>query len=174
MAKSKKTGRSLSEAVSIRERFMDREHSRVERVSWEWPDSMVEVGTCEAILYTSDKWQKDGKEINYKHVAEGPQRLFLREDVAEGFSGPVVKLKSLPDSFAVLAKSLGVQAHLFADDSGEKFQKDFAELRFPGACMLGAGKLLNGDTTCFVYDRSGVLALVVGDKLDVLKDGIVG
>ena len=168
-------GQDLDKAVKLRERFQDREHSSVRRMPWNWPKQMVEVGTCEAILYNSDKWQKDGKRIDYKHVSEGPQRLLLSLKEADGgvMHGPLVDLKAMPDSFAVLAKSLGVQTRLFANDDGTKFQKDYAQLSFSG-CTLGAGILKNGDTFCFVFDDSGVVALVVGDKLEVLKDGIVG
>lgn len=168
--------KDLQKAVKLRETFMDRNHSSVRRMQWSWPDDMIEVGTCEAILYKSDKWQKDGREVDYKHVSEGPQRLLICESMAEmdDLRGPWVDLEKMPDSFAVLAKSLGIQARLYADDSGTKFQKDYVEMRFPRGSMLGAGRLRNGDTFCFVYGQSGVFALVVGDKLDVLKDGIVG
>jgi hypothetical protein len=168
--------KDLQTAVKIRKTFMDREHKSVRRMNWDWPEDMVEVGTCEAILYRSDKWQTNGKEIDYKHVAEGPQRLLVSESLADidDLHGPGVRLKKMPDSFAVLAKSLGIQARLYADGLGKRFQKDYVEMRFPKECMLAAGKLRTGDTFCFIYGRSGVFALILGDKLDVLKDGIVG
>ncbi len=139
---------------------------------------MIEVGNCEAILYTSNKWQKDGKMIDYKHVKESDQKLLLRPDVAasgdaDEFYGPYVDLDGeFPDSFAVLADSLSVQAHLYSNEAGTKYS-DYVDLKFPKS-KLGAGKFDDGAVFCFVYDRSGVLAVVIGEELDVIKDGIVG
>jgi hypothetical protein len=139
---------------------------------------MIEVGDCEAILYTSNKWQKDGKMIDYKHVKEGAQKILLRPDVAftgdaEDMFGPEVNMEGeFPDSFAVLADTISIQAHLYDNDAGTKFG-EYVDLKFPKS-KLGAGKFDDGGVFCFVYDRSGVLAVVIGEELDVLKDGIVG
>lgn len=134
-------------------------------MDWKWPKEMVEVGTCEAIMYTSDKWQEDGKQIDYKHVSEGYQELYLRPDIDIFDSGSTTNVSGMPDSFAVLADSLGIQA---------KVGDEYYELKFPKGSKLGAGKFKNGEVFCFVFDQTGVLALAIGDKLDVLKDGIVG
>jgi len=169
---------SIDRSIRIRENFYDKPHRSQKRVSWSWPKEMIEVGDCEAILYTSNKWQEDGKMIDYKHVKEGEQKLLLRPDVnltgdADELYGPMVDLRGeFPDSFAVLADSLGIQAHLYANDAGTKFG-DYLDLKFPQS-KLGAGKFDDGSAFCFVYDRSGVLAVVIGKSLDVLKDGIVG
>lgn len=170
--------KSLDRSIKIREDFYDTPHKRIEQVKWDWPERLVEAGDCEAILYTSNKWQKDGKEIDYKHVKEGPQKIFLREDInltgeEQEFFGPLVDMRGeFPDSFAVLAKSLGIQARLYVDNEGKKYGH-YVDLKFPKS-MLGGGKFEDGTTFCFVYDSSGVLALVIGEKLDILKDGIVG
>lgn len=170
--------KSLGNAIKIREDFYDKPHKKQQQVNWAWPAEMVEVGDCEAILYTSNKWQKDGKMIDYKHVKEGDQKLMLRSDVAltgdaDEMFGPVVDMRNeFPDSFAVLAQSISIQARLYSDDSGKKYG-DYVDLKFKGS-KLGAGKFDDGSSFCFVYDKSGVLAVVVGEKLDVLKDGIVG
>lgn len=174
----KAKAKSIDRSIKIREAFHDKPHKRQERVTWEWPREMVEVGDSEAILYTSDKWQKDGKMIDYKHVKEGEQKLLLRSDIAftgdaEEMFGPMVDVKGdFPDSFAVLADSLSIQAHLYADHEGNSYG-DFVDLKFSRS-KLGAGRCDDGSCFCFVYDKSGVLAVVIGPKLDVLKDGIVG
>lgn len=168
----KKTGKQLDQAVKIRETFTDRPHTSVRRMGWDWPKTMISIGTCEAILYRSDKWQKDGKEIDYKHVAEGPQELLVGDVLFEGAPSDIkaenVRMNDWPDSFAILAKSLGVQSKLRTRDGR------YVEMRFPKGSMLGAGKFKDGSVFCFVFNFSGVLALVQGEKLDVLKDGIVG
>ena len=166
----RKTGKDIETAVKIREKFTDRPHESVRRMDWEWPSSMIEVGTCEAIMYSSDKWQKRrGDKKDYKHVAEGPQRLYLKANADLGGAKPrgkKIELKGMPDSFAILADSLGVQSKLH--ETGE-----YVQLGFPKS-TLAAGKFRNGKVFCFVFDASGVIAMVVGEKLDVLKDGIVG
>ena len=155
--------RSLSRSIKIRENFYDKPHNSTQKVKWEWPDEMIEVGECEAILYTSNKWQKNGKMIDYKHVKEGPQKLLLRPHVAfagdeDEMYGPYVNLKGdFPDSFAVLAESLGIQARLYSDDDGKKYS-GYADLKFSRS-KLGAGQFDDGSTFCFVYDQSGVLAV---------------
>lgn len=170
--------KSIDRSIRIREDFYDKPHRQTQKVSWKWPTKLIEVGDCEAILYTSNKWQRDGKMIDYKHVKEGAQKLLLRPDVAfhgdeEEYFGPYIDMRGeFPDSFAVLAKSLGIQARLYADDEGKTYG-EYVDLKFPRS-MLGAGKFDDGSAFCFVYDSSGVLAVVIGEELDVIKDGIVG
>jgi len=170
--------KTLRNAIKIREDFHDKPHVKQQRVKWTWPREMIEVGDCEAILYTSDKWQKDGKKIDYKHVKEGEQKLLMRPDVTptgdeEEIFGPLVDLHGdFLDSFAVLADSLSIQARLYANDEGTKYG-DYVDMKFPRA-KLGAGRFDDGGTFCFVYNSTGVLAVVIGEELDVLKDGIVG
>jgi hypothetical protein len=169
---------SIERSIKIREDFYDKPHRQKKKVAWHWPDQMIEAGDCEAILYTSNKWQKDGRMIDYKHVKESPQKLLLRQDLnfqgdEEDFAGPIIDLKGdFPDSFAVLADCLGVQARLYLDDEGKKLGP-YVDLKF-SRCKLGGGKFEDGSAFCFVYDSSGVLAVVIGRDLDILKDGIVG
>lgn len=170
--------KSLGRSIEIREAFYDKPHKNKSRQRWDWPSHLVEVGTCEAVLYSSDKWQSDGKMIDYKHVAEGPQQLLLREDLTfsgdeEEFYGPRVSMRGeWPDSFAVLAKALGIQARLYKDHDGKQ-RGSYVDLKFPPS-KLGAGTFQGGGNFVFVFDSSGPLAVVVGSKLDILKDGIVG
>lgn len=171
--------KTLDRSIKIREDFHDKPHSRQQKVSWKWPTKLIEVGDCEAILYTSNKWQKNPrKTVDYKHVAEGPQKLLLRPDIQfsgdeKEFFGPTINMRGeFPDSFAILADSMGIQARLYSDDSGKKYS-GYVDLKFPRS-KLGAGKFDDGGAFCFVYDSSGVLAVVIGKELDILKDGIVG
>src|SRR5690606_27940567 len=170
--------KSIDRSIKIREDFHDKPHSRQQQVRWAWPEERIEVGDCEAIPYTSNKWQKDGKQIDYKHVKEGGQKLLRRPDIAltrdaDEMFGPEMDLtRELLDSLAVLEKSISIQPRLYSDDSGKKFG-DYVDVKFSGS-TLGAGKFDDGGTFCFVYDSTGVLAVVIGEKLDVLKDGIVG
>lgn len=170
------------QAIEIRERFVDRPWEREESVPWKWPKSMREVGRWQAgegaIMYASDKWQKRrGHMIDYKHVAEGEQRLlavpgFMREYAAPSkkldVEGPSVELnRPMPDTFAKLAPILGIQAYL---NDGEFYQIEVAHAELGAAVHPGTKKPF-----LFVYHKTaGPLLLLTGKELDVLKDGIVG
>jgi len=170
--------KSLERSVRIREDFMDKPHRRKWVPGWEWPKELQEVGECEAVMYRSNKWQKDGRQIDYKHVKEGPQKLLLvprmqakGEDIM--FRGPLVDLRGeMSDTFAVLADCLSVQARLYSDSRGKRYG-DYVDLKWPRS-KLGAGEFDDGGAFLVIYDREGVLGLIIGEKLQVLKDGIVG
>ena len=182
-----------ADAVSIREKFIDAPVTKEEAMRWKWPRHMQEIGRWHAsdgaIMYASNKWQKNpNKIIDYKHVAEGPQRLlavprFVRQyhhtSKPVKIYGPTVELnRPMPDAFAVLAPILGLQAELYdcgTDASPESSGDSTYQIEI-GNAMLGAAKHPEtGRTFLFVYTESeGPLCVITGDELDVEKDGIVG
>jgi hypothetical protein len=184
----------LEAAAAIRETFTDRPAERRQKVSWKWPKSMKEVGHCEAVMYASDKWQK-GRGRNwledYKHIAEGLQYMLVRPGFLVDFNdprraldvvGPTVELDEMPDAFAVLAYPLGVQVRLYLpDDSAEGYylpnnsgDQGLYEIVIKHA-HLGGGRFPDtGERFLFIYTAAGVEMLIVGEKLDIEKDGIVG
>lgn len=183
----------IDTAERIRETFVDRPAEKHESMPWDWPKRMKEVGSWTAgegaICYTSDKWQKRRDQfVDYKHVAEGPQRLlvipgFLREYHRPGtklsVGGPMVEVDGpMPTAFARLAPILGLQAHLYEGtdtdyalngDDGY-YQINIANAELGGAIHPGTGKPF-----LFVFTKSaGVLCMILGSELAVEKDGIVG
>lgn len=178
---------SLKDARDLRRTFHDKEPDHETPVRWEWPPTLREVGSCEAVMYSSAKWQRRANRyIDYKHVAEGKQRLcvkpgFLRDEEGGGalaVVGPTVELNGMPRSFAVLAKVLGLQANLYAgtaddyhlpDDGENLYQIDIA-----GAWLGAARHPTTDETLLFVYTDSGVHCVITGAKLAIEKDGIVG
>ena len=176
------------DARELRETFMDRGMRRVNHFDWEWPDRLCEVGTCLAVMYSSDKWRKPGKYVDYKHVSEGPQLLYAKPDFIvdeDGqpmrVPGPVVELGGeLPDTIALLAPILGIQCQLYQPDmSGGYYlpngDEGIYELAIPRAKLGAVRDPRSGKAYLVVFtDREGVLCLVTGDELDVMKDGIVG
>jgi len=181
-------GSSVEVARAMRETFVDRAPSRETIVPWQWPKTMQEIGRWEAVMYTSDKWQKQlGKMEDYKHIIESNQgwilarRDFLREYGAPSrripVCGPLIDLGEMPSAFAVLADILGVQIRLYDSDEAD-FPEDedagFYQVTISGA-KLGGGRFPDtGETFLIVYTRGGVDLLLMSEKLDVLKDGIVG
>jgi hypothetical protein len=181
----------LATASSIRETFVDRPPERRQNVPWRWPRVMREVGRCEAVMYASDKWQK-GRGRNwledYKHIAEGAQWVLARPGFLVDFKtgdeldlcGPEIELYPMPTSFAVLADVLGIQMQFYEDaDNSDGYMLPNGDAGLYEVTIarakLGAGKFPDsGDTFLFLYTAAGVELLIVGEKLDVEKDGIVG
>lgn len=176
-------------ARNIRETFVDRPSEHEITVPWKWPRALREVGVCEAVMYASDKWQKRrGDMVDYKHVAEGPQWLLARPgflvhydepDRKISVTGPTIDLGRMPDSFAVLADILGVQMRLYepTEDGGYALPRDsegYYEVTIARA-KLGAARFPDtNEAFLIVYTSAGVDLLIVGEQLDIKKDGIVG
>ena len=178
---------SFDEAKRIRETFTNAPADKVEEVDWQWPKQVQEIGTCEAVMYSSSKWQKRATDFeDYKHVAEGKQYLYaipgsigFQREYGRGGSklaGPMRSVGRLPSSYAVLAKILGVQARLYVDDAGNMPKgADDGYYQIDLAGWLGATRVAGtGELVLFIYTDSGVHCLIVGEILDIEKDGIVG
>lgn len=177
------------QAERIREAFVDRPVEKVEEMSWSWPKQLRLVGSCLAVMYTSDKWQKKrGDMIDYKHIAEGPQNFYVAHDFLRDFDsdpsgsaklqvgGPMIEMQgTMPDAFAVLAPALGVQAQLNGPDGMEPNPgENLYQIDLDGVTLGAAKHPETGETFLILYDDKRVLALITGRILDVEKDGIVG
>jgi hypothetical protein len=176
-------------ARNLRETFVDRPVEQEIAVPWRWPRALREVGVCESVMYASDKWQKRRDEIvDYKHVAEGPQWVLARPGFLVHYdrpdrklpvAGPMIELGPMPDSFAVLADILGVQVRLYeSTDDGYALPSDstegFYEVTIARA-KLGAARFPDTHQAfLIVYTSAGVDLLIVGEQLDIERDGIVG
>jgi len=173
--------KSFDAARQLRETFVDRKMTRVEEMRWEWPKAMVEVGTCEAVMYSSDKWKRIGDLIDYKHNAEAKQRVCVCQDFIRDYhSGKPLSLTEfdiqlpsrMPDAVAELANILGLQVQFYDDDgesSGEYHQVNIARAK------LGAAKYpRTGETFLLIYTPSQLCAIITGEELAVERDGITG
>ena len=175
---------SVAAAREMRRKFHDKEPEHETAVPWDWPDELQEIGTCEAVMYASPKWQQNPRKIiDYKHVAEGPQRILVRKGFVHDHRGsreldvvgPHHELNDMPDAFAVLDKILGVQVQLYAgSDEEPELPGDFFQIDIPGAWLGAAKHPETGETFLIVYTNDGVHCLIVGPQLGVEKDGIVG
>jgi len=182
--------------------FKDREVEYEKKVKFTWPRYLQHVGANLGQGYDSDKWKKGSlgrREWElYKHVAESRNKLlcvpgFLADEetgtkiktigpVFDTFSWP------MPDSFADLAlfSEANIQLHTVGTDSAPGFGRGqnngIVAVAVRHAC-IGCSKILwsredsraKDQPFLFVYtERDGVMFMVVGDTLDVEKDGIVG
>lgn len=173
---------SFDDARRIRERFQDREMERVSELGWTWPKRMDEVGTNLAIAYSSNKWQRNrGTFEDYKHVSEGPQRVFLNPefDIVGYFgeSAPPIyaasaTMSGMPDAIAELADFLGIQIEF--DDAQGKPSGECYQVNIVRAKLGSARHPVTGETFLLVYTRTMLCMLITGSILGVEKDGIVG
>lgn len=176
---------SESEAIELFETFHDRPFKRRIRFNFGWPKTFEEIGSAHAQMYRSNKWKKSPKDYeDYKHVAEGPQRCFAVPGFLRDASNKPIKThgqtyglpEPMPTHITVLGKLIGVQIRLF-DKGGRlpKGDKNLYEVTVPFG-MLAAAKFPDEDEKfLIVYTQNeGVCMLIVGDELDIEKDGIVG
>lgn len=180
----------IESAQRIRETFVDRKVDKKIPISWSWPKKLYCVGQNEAVQYTSDKWKKRGDYQDYKHVAEGPQQLFVRSGFLADYatrrrcdfpSDEVILPARMPTAIAELAPILGLQFQPYADPepemrddddlvlSGEYYNIDITRA-YVGAAVHPETK----QTFLIVYTRKALCAIITGDILGVEKDGIVG
>lgn len=175
-----------AEAKRLRETFMDRPARKVDQMNWSWPDSMREVGECVAVMYSSDKWQTPGDYSDYKHVAEGPQLVYVKDgflcDEDGGpleVLGPRVELNGrMPTTIATLAPIIGIQIRLYEGRGrgGYRLAKEgnLYHVDVPRAKIGAAKHPDTGETFLCVFSKDDVAAVITGRHLEVLKDGIVG
>jgi len=191
-------------AIGMTERFNDRPWEYRENLPFMWPNHMQNVGDSLAVAYASDKWKPKGKngkrEIElYKHLAESRNRALvqpglLRDEYKPNKTwptkGPTVSLVDvpLPQHFAILGLFEEINLQLYT--KGTNRRPRFSDKKDEGVVgvrvrhgMLGGSYIrwseLYRDEAdqpfLFVYTRAaGVCIIVVGDSLDVHKDGIVG
>ena len=187
-------------ARDMRETFQNAPVTRQRRFSFDWPPLLHNVGDSLAVAYASDKWKKKKKDYElYKHLAESRNRvlcvpgLIVDEDSPSKrwpVIGPMVDMTDVPHPrhFAELALFEEANLKLYTDGTDE--DPKFGRGRDVGVVtitvkhgLLGGGKFLwsrddrgrSDQPFLFVYtERDGVLLIIVGEELDVLKDGIVG
>jgi hypothetical protein len=191
-------------AIGMTERFKDRPLEYSEELPFSWPTYMQNVGDSLAVAYDSDKWKPKGNggkregEL-YKHLAESRNRALvqpglLRDEYKPNKTwptkGPTVSLASvpMPQHFAVLGLFEEINLQLFtrgtnrspafSDDKDEGVVGVRVRHGMLGGSYIRWSELYDNEKDqpfLFVYTRAaGVCIIVVGDDLDVHKDGIVG
>lgn len=190
-------------ARNYRETFAARPVEMQVELPFEWPAIMQNVGDSLAVAYASDKWEKkraDGSRFVelYKHLAESRNQALalpglLRDeddpDRQVQTYGPLVSLESvpMPQHFAVLGlfEEASLELHTSMNAGRPRFSGGDGgvvrvEVRHG---MLGASKLLwskkrkaaQDQPFLFVYtEQDGVMMIIIGERLDVERDGIVG
>jgi hypothetical protein len=191
-------------AIGITETFKDRPFEFRENMSFGWPRSLQNVGDSLAVAYESDKWKpKDAagrREAElYKHLAESRNSVYVKRGLLKDYykpnrgwpvKGAMISFTGcpMPRHFAILGLFEEASLQLYTDGTAQdpefgKGEDDGIVKVTIGHGMLGASKMLwsredpnePDEPFLFVYTKSaGVLMFIVGDKLDVKRDGIVG
>jgi hypothetical protein len=188
-------------AREMRETFQHKPSKRKRRFGFDWPTSLQNIGDSLAVAYNSDKDLQNprGEWILYKHLAESRNRVLavpglIMCDDAPGESwpviGPMVSMLDVPHPrhFAELALFEEVNVKLYTAGTNEN--PKFGRGRDAGVVtvtvkhgLLGGGMFLwsrddereADQPFLFVYtERDGVLLIIVGEKLAIEADGIVG
>jgi len=181
-------------ATEIRRTFTDKAVKGERTMPFGWPEVWQHVGDSLAVAYASDKWKKDGDYELYKHLAESSNRaLSVPEFLVDHHNpkgrwptiGPMVSFAgmTMPRHFAVLGyfEEADLRLHTRGTDQKPEFgagkNEGVVQVKVRHA-KLGASKLRQGSRErpfLFVYtDDGGPLMFIVGDELDIEKDGIVG
>lgn len=191
-------------AREMREVFAARPVEYMVELDFDWPSTLQNIGDSLAVAYASDKWKdldaKGKRDIElYKHLAESRNRVLVKRgllvdaddtDAAWPVIGPHVALAELPmpKHFAVIGLFEEACLKLYTSNgSGYHFSKakDDGIVRVQlRHAFLGGSKILwssndphdpGNEPFLFVYtEEDGILMVIVGDELDVQKDGIVG
>lgn len=193
-----------SDARGITETFKDRPVEYEEGLEFDWPDVVQQIGDSLGVAYASDKWKpKDAKgrrewEV-YKHIAESRNRIFSvpgiirherRRDKKLDTIGPFISLKKsskdgsllMPSHVSILGifKEANVELHTAGTDQDPEFGGGDVGITTLSVKhgMLGASKMkLMGELAPFLFvytPDDGVYFIIIGDELDIEKDGIVG
>ena len=204
MGKRRRVYDNRSNAVAMRETFVARAVEHETTFAFGWPEKMQQIGDSLAVAYASDKWKPKGKngrrEVElYKHLSESRNRIFSLPGLVRAREmpdrridtvGPLVSFYDcpLPRHFAVLGlfKEVNVQLYTEGSSSDPGFgadEDDGVVTLTVRHGMLGGGQMLwskneNGasdEPFLFVYtEQDGVMFIIVGENLDIEKDGIVG
>jgi hypothetical protein len=185
-------------AMNMRETFQAAPVQEEIEFPFDWPEVMQNVGDSLAVAYSSDKWRESGDMEMYKHLAESRNKVLCVPGLIHDYYepgetmeviGPYVSYADvpMPDSFAILAlfEEIDLKLYVSGTDKAPKFGKG----RNAGVMkvtvkhgMLGGSKICWSKVSrrkdqpfLFVYtEDEGVLMIVVGDELDIERDGIVG
>lgn len=154
-------------AARVRETFHDSKAKKRVAFPFGWPTKLTYVGDGWGIIYWSDKWKT---EDTYKHKREGDWDVYLAPsllDLDGLVKGSSYQIKgTMPKHVAYIGKFVGIQ---FKDLKGKSRHLELEKAHWAAAKIPSTG-----ETVLLAYDKQGVQILVIGDTLDIEKDGIVG
>jgi len=183
-------------ARNMRETFTARPVRERREMPFTWPTMWQNVGESLAVGYASNKWQKTTDKYDlYKHIAESTNRALVVPEFLRDFDdpahhwpvfGPRVSLADvvMPRHFAVLAhlEEMDLRLYVGEDEDGKPVfgHGDEGVIHVTvKQGLLGGGMFhpspgFEAPFLLVYHEQDGPLAIIVGEDLDVEKDGIVG
>lgn len=188
---------SFDHAKQMREIFYGSRSKKIKNHNFGWPRFFRYLGITNAENYFSDKKLAKGNWEPFKHIAEGPQYLFVNDENTRMINdnGQPIALREskrkrgsdrfskVPNEFFVktfevnpkfaMPKQLADLAPCLGiqwkDPSGK-----FLEVRIPNSFLAGARHPITEEVILVVYTDEGIHFIITGDELDITEDGIVG
>lgn len=188
----------LMKAMDKYHTFHSKDPLRLIKIRHDLPKELICVGDCVSVMYRTDKWYKDGEDVDYKHVhdpienqeykpghgvrmyeparsATAELRQLAKNEVG-GVLAPDLAVHrsgppvSYPKAMTMLGKCLGFFVRRY--DDGEVYE---CNPRNTYLFCSPKGDLLAVYSPETQPDGSvGFLCLMAGGKLRVIKDGIDG
>lgn len=186
---------TYDDAKRMREVFYGKPVRNERELPFTWPRFVAFLGKTNAAIYHSDKMLNGGRWELYKHVAEGPQFLFVNPQITRIVNdhGEQVELRECgrrlrapegndaPTAFYMRSYELGgsMPQHIsdLAANKGVQWVAPngrFFEMRIPRSTTAAARHPITHEAMLLVYSDEGVHFLITGPKLDITRDGIVG
>jgi len=129
-------------ARDIRQTFTAKKEMKERPFDFEWPSHLQHVGDSLAVAYSSDKWQKEGEMVLYKHLAESRNIAYCVPGFLRDFHNPsnpwpvygnMVSLEDMPmpKHFAILGLfeeiDFQLQSQKYASNRGSSARHKFRE-----------------------------------------------
>ena len=182
-----------------REVFYGKPVQEEKELSIQWPRFVKYLGKANAQIYYSNKMLNGGAWELYKHIAEGPQDLFINDQITTLLNdrGQPVRFVDVgarenkgrrirpndrqPSVFYADTYELKGPLPKFvadlAESKGLQWQSQdgaFWEVRIPRTIWASTVHPKTREVMLIMYSDEGIHFVITGSKLDIKKDGIVG
>lgn len=144
--------------------FHDKEPRRVVEIHHPFPSKVGLAGNALSVLYRTDKWKKDGDDVDYKHVFDDGVKVY--EPWGEqSWLEPAELPREHRQPIALLGQCIGL--FLERVDDGEVYEVHLPRARDSWLFAAPDGRML------YVYDPTeGFRAVIAGGRLTVEEEGI--
>jgi hypothetical protein len=186
-------------AARQREVFYGKPVKEEKELAIQWPTFVKYLGKTNAQIYYSNKMLNGGDWELYKHIAEGPQDLYICDSITTLLNdqGQPIRFvdvgarenkgrgirRNPRDPSIFYAPTYALSGPLpkyvsdLAESKGLQWQSEdnsFWEVRIPRTTWASAVHPRTREVMLIMYSNEGIHFIVTGSKLDIKKDGIVG
>ena len=130
--------------------------------AFDWPAQVYRVGDARHVLYSSDKWEKDGEEYDYSHDFDSHPDVYMVEGPGEGV--PTERLLGTKLSGRVVMPHLADVKRLTLRVGGQDVEVEFSRQKPLMSCSVDCRALV-------VFTSQGPL-VIHGGRMVVTSRGI--